>query len=61
MLMNYFKTALRTLQRNKAYTLVNIFGLTLGIACAILIFSLVKFHLSFDDFHQGKEKGSTVC
>lgn len=56
MLMNYFKTALRTLQRNKAYTLVNIFGLTLGIACAILIFSLVKFHLSFDDFHQGKER-----
>ncbi|MBO9151265.1 ABC transporter permease [Chitinophaga sp. GCM10012297] len=56
MLMNYFKTALRTLQRNKAYTLVNILGLTLGLACAILIFSLVKFHLSFDNFHEGKER-----
>ncbi|WP_206614424.1 ABC transporter permease [Chitinophaga barathri] len=54
--MNYLKIALRTLQRNKAYTLVNILGLTLGLACAILIFSLVKYHLSFDDFHPGKDR-----
>lgn len=56
MLMNYFKIALRTLQRNKAYTLVNILGLTLGMACAILIFCLVKYHLGFDDFHEGKNR-----
>src|SRR5690606_28940848 len=56
MLKNYFKIALRNLKRKKAYTLVNILGLTLGIVCAILIFALVKYHLSFDTFHTKKER-----
>lgn len=56
MLKNYFLTAFRNLKRRKAYTLVNIVGLTLGISAAILIFSLVKYHLSFDDFHSQKDR-----
>lgn len=51
MLQNYFTTARRTLVRHKSYTLINVFGLVLGIACGILIFSLVNYHLSFDKFH----------
>jgi putative ABC transport system permease protein len=43
--------AFRNLQRRKAYVLINVLGLTLGIACAIQIFTLVKYHLSFDAFH----------
>jgi len=56
MLRNYFKIALRNLQRRKAYTLINILGLSLGFASAILIFSFVKYHLSFDTFHSKKDR-----
>lgn len=52
MFKNYFKIAIRNLRRNKAYLVINILGFTLGIACAIIIFSLVKYHLSFDNFHK---------
>ena len=37
--------------RYKAYTALNVLGLTLGMTCAILIFMMVKFHLSFDQYH----------
>lgn len=56
MLRNYFKIALRNLERNKAYALINVMGLGLGITCAILIFSLVRYHLSFDTFHTKKDR-----
>lgn len=51
MLRTYFIIAFRNLKRNQAYALINVAGLALGIACAILIFILVKYHLSFDAFH----------
>lgn len=51
MLQNYLITARRTLSRHKSYTLINVLGLVLGMACGILIFSLVNYHLSFDKFH----------
>ena len=51
MLHNYLKIAYRTLLRYKAYTALNVLGLTLGMTCAILIFMMVKFHLSFDQYH----------
>jgi putative ABC transport system permease protein len=56
MFKNYFKIAFRNLGRNKAYTLTNVLGLTLGIGCAILIFFLVRYHLSFDTFHANKDR-----
>ncbi len=56
MLRNYFKIARRNVYRNKAYSLINVLGLGLGIACAILIFTLVKYHLSFDTFHSKKDR-----
>lgn len=46
MLRNFFKIAIRNLKRNKTYALINVLGLALGITCAILIFTLVKYHLS---------------
>lgn len=56
MLNNYFRIALRNLKRRKAYTFVNILGLGLGIAAAVLIFVLVKYHLGFDAFHAQKDR-----
>ncbi len=51
MLYSYFTIAFRNLQRNKVYTLINVLGLTLTIACCVLIFTVVQYHLSFDAFH----------
>ncbi|MDJ1473183.1 ABC transporter permease [Xanthocytophaga flava] len=51
MLRNYFKIALRNLQRHRTYATINVLGLALGITCSILIFAMIKYHLSFDTFH----------
>ena len=56
MLKNYLKIAWRTLLRQKTYTAINVVGLTLGISAAILIFTLVSYQLSFDDFHPDKDR-----
>src|SRR6478736_7638244 len=56
MLYNYLKISLRNLQRHTSYSIINILGLALGIACGLLIFSLVKHHLSFDDFHADSDR-----
>jgi putative ABC transport system permease protein len=52
MFRNYFKTAYRNLARNKIYSLINIAGLTLGLACTMLIMLYVKDEVSFDRFHK---------
>jgi len=56
MLKNYFKIGWRNLLRHRAYAAINIAGLSLGIACAILIFTLISFHLSFDNFHPNSNR-----
>lgn len=52
MLRNYLTIALRNLSKQKLYTFVNIFGLTLGLACFILILRYVQYELNFDTFHE---------
>ncbi|HYI78811.1 MAG TPA: ABC transporter permease [Chryseolinea sp.] len=56
MVRHFFKIALRNLERNKAYTLINVICLALGITCAILTFTLIKYHLSFDTFHSNIDR-----
>jgi putative ABC transport system permease protein len=51
MIKNYFKIAFRNLQRHKAYSLLNISGLAIGMACSILILLWVQNELSYDRFH----------
>lgn len=56
MLKNYIKIAIRNLTKNKSHSLINIAGLSLGIVCAVLIFMIVRFDLSFDTYHQNADK-----
>ena len=56
MLPHQLKTALRTLSRNKGYTLLNSIGLSVGVAACLLIFLVIRFQLSFDNFHPAKDR-----
>jgi putative ABC transport system permease protein len=51
MLKNFFKTAVRNVLKNKAYALINFFGLTCGISLALLIIIYVRSEVSYDKFH----------
>jgi putative ABC transport system permease protein len=51
MLKNYFKIAFRNLWRHRAFSFINIMGLTVGMTACLLIFLYVRFELSYDDFH----------
>ena len=52
MFKNYFKTAFRNLLHNKIYSFINIAGLSLGVACAMLIMLYVNDEISYDRFHK---------
>ena len=52
MFKNYFKTAFRNLLHNKIYSFINIAGLSLGVACAMLIMLYVNDEVSYDRFHK---------
>ncbi len=52
MFKNYFTVAWRNLSRNKIYSFINIAGLSIGLACAMLIILYVKDEVSYDRFHK---------
>lgn len=52
MFKNYFKTALGNLRNNKVYSLINIAGLSLGLACVLLIMLYINDEVSYDRFHK---------
>jgi putative ABC transport system permease protein len=56
MLRNYFTIALRFMIRQKGFSVINISGLTLGIASSLLILLYVNDELSFDRFHDHPER-----
>lgn len=56
MLKNYIKTAIRTLLRQRGTTLINISGLTIGIAASFILFILIQFHYSFDKFQSNYDR-----
>ena len=51
MFKNYFKTAWRSLRRNKTFSILNIIGLSIGVACSLLIALYVLDELSYDRFN----------
>lgn len=52
MIKNYFKIAIRNLLRHKAFSLINICGLAVGIAACLLLFIVVSYELSYDKFQE---------
>jgi putative ABC transport system permease protein len=56
MIRNYLKTALRSLIRNRYYTIINMAGLAVGISVCLMIFIVIQFQTSFDNFHSRKDR-----
>ena len=56
MFKNYFKTAWRSILRSKGFSFINISGLAIGMASAILIFLWIQNEISYDRFHTNLNK-----
>ena len=56
MFRNYFKTAFRNLWRSKGFSAINIIGLSIGMASAMIILLWIQNELSFDQFHEKKDR-----
>lgn len=56
MIQNYLKIAFRNLTRNKVYSFINIAGLAVGMAVAMLIGLWIWDELSFNTYHQNYNK-----
>ncbi len=55
MFKNYLKTAMRSLSRQKGYTLIKISGLAIGLAVCTLLLLYIQDELSFDRFHKNSD------
>jgi|SRR6218665_958171 len=56
MIRNYLKVALRNITRHKAFSLLNIFGLSVGLAACLLLFMVVRYEMSYEKFLPGNDK-----
>ncbi len=55
MIKNFFKIAIRNLWRSKGFSAINIFGLAIGMASAIVILLFIQNEMSYDLFHKNKD------
>ena len=60
MIKNYFKTAWRNVWRSKGYSVINIAGLAIGMAVALLISLWIYDELSFDTYHENYSRIAQV-
>ena len=56
MFKNYLKLALRNIRKNKFYSFINIFGLSVGLACSIVIILFVINELTYDSYHNDSDR-----
>lgn len=56
MLFNFLKISLRSISRSPANALINVSGLALGLTCVLLIYSVITYHLRFDNFHHDADR-----
>src|SRR4051812_45996498 len=52
MIRNFVKIALRSMLRNRVYSFINIAGLSVGVACCLLLALYIQDELSFDKHHR---------
>jgi len=52
LIKSYFKAGFRSFFKHKAFTIVNVTGLAIGMSASLLIFQYVKYEQSYDTFHQ---------
>jgi len=53
---NFFTVALRNISKNKVFTLINVSGLAIGLASSILILLFIIREVSFDRFHENRQR-----
>ena len=53
---NYLKIAWRNLSRQRAFSLINVLGLSVGLACCLILLAFVKHEKSYDSFHQDSDR-----
>ena len=56
MIRNYFSIAFRNIRKNKAFTAINVLGLSIGISAALVICLLVQYDFNFDNFHKDGDR-----
>lgn len=56
MIKTYVLVALRVLRRNKAFSLLNVLGLSIGVAAAVLIFLVIRWETSYDSYHANGDR-----
>ena len=61
MFKNYITIAFRNLKKHKAFSLINISGLAIGMACCILLSIYINSVLSFDTYHEKGDRIFRVC
>lgn len=56
MFKNYFFTALRSFKKNRLTTLINVFGLSIGISAALITYLIIQFDFSFDKYEPDRDR-----
>jgi len=56
MFKNYLKVTLRNMKRQKGYTLINLAGLSVGIACVVLIILVVQYEFNYESHHKNAHR-----
>jgi len=56
MIRNFFRIAFRSLLRQKGYSFINVFGLSFGLTCCLLIALYIRYQLSYDCFHERADR-----
>src|SRR5688500_5849534 len=56
MFQHYFKISWRNMLKSKGYSFINVSGLSIGLACCMLIFLYTKDEISYDRFHDKKDR-----
>lgn len=60
MFKNNVKIALRVFKRDKAYTIINLLGLSIGLAISLLIIQYVRFEMSYEDFNPNADRVARI-